>query len=43
MSLLKCSDAQFAKQCGTSLEEYEAFKQRLFGGEGPPPTASLDA
>ena len=32
MGLLKCSDVQFAKLCGTSLEEYEAFRAKLFGG-----------
>ena len=26
---LKCSDAQFAKLCGTSLEEYEQWRERL--------------
>ena len=31
MSALKCSDTQFAKLCGTPLEEYEAFKAQLFG------------
>ena len=30
---LKCSDAEFVKHCGSTLEDYEAFKARLF--EGP--------
>lgn len=35
---LKCSDAEFVKQCGATLEEYEAFKAQLFEGpiQAPP-------
>ena len=33
MSHLKCSDVQFAKHCGTPLEEYEAYKAALFSGD----------
>jgi hypothetical protein len=35
MSALKCSDTQFVKLCGTTLEEYEQFKAQLFGGTPP--------
>ena len=37
MNALKCSDAQFVKQCGATLEEYEQFREVLLGGAQPPP------
>ena len=47
MSHLKCSDLQFAKHCGTPLEEYEAYKAALFpgesGGESSSSSSSSDA
>lgn len=40
---LKCSDAAFAKLCGASLEEYEEFRDKLFGGTAPPAAGSATA
>jgi mTERF domain-containing protein len=43
MNALKCSDAQFVKLCGASLEEYEQFREVLLGGTQPPPSVHPSA